>query len=110
MGATPLTLELPPGMQTLEYRYQGLEKTVSYVINQGETIRATIAFDVTLQINARPWALVSIDGSQARELGQTPLSNVTVPVGSVLVFQNPSFPEKKYRVTGKDSTVQIVFP
>jgi len=110
LGVTPLTLQLQAGTQTLEYRYQGLQKTVSHVLKPGETTAATIAFDVTLQINARPWAQVSIEGNPSRDLGQTPLSNVTAPVGSVLVFQNPSFPEKKYRVTGKDSTVQIVFP
>ena len=105
-----MTLQLPAGAQTLEYRYQGLQKAVSHLLNPGETTAATIGFDVTLQINARPWAQVSIDGTPPRERGQTPLSNITAPVEGVLVFQNPSFPEKKYRVTGRDSTVQIVFP
>jgi hypothetical protein len=101
---------MPPGMQTLEYRYQGLQKMVSHMIKADQTTRATVTFEVTLQINARPWAQVSIEGQPVKELGQTPLSNITVPLGSVLVFQNPSFSQKTYRVTGKDSTVQIVFP
>jgi hypothetical protein len=98
------------GLQTLEYRYQGLSKSGSYVVKKGETVRVTIAFDVTLQINAQPWAQVSIENSQGGTLGQTPLSDITVPAGSVLVFQNPKFQEKRYRVTGKDGAILIVFP
>jgi hypothetical protein len=110
MGTTPLTLKLAPGPQTLEFRYAGLEKSATYTISSNETARATVVFDVTLQINARPWAQVSIEGASGSMLGQTPLSDVKVPVGSVLVFQNPGFPEKKYRVTAKDTTIQVVFP
>ena len=45
-----------------------------------------------------------------KPLGQTPMSNVRVPIGGILVFQNPKFPTKRYRVTGTESTIQIVFP
>jgi hypothetical protein len=110
MGKTPVTLELPAGPQRIEYRYLGYEKTISHIIKRAETTKATITFDVNLQINARPWAQVSLDGPRGRSLGQTPLGNVTVPAGSVLVFQNPGFPAKKYRVTGRETAVQIVFP
>src|SRR5262249_35859239 len=101
LGRAPLTLYLPPGLQTLENRYDGLQKMVSHSIKSNETTRATIGFESTVQINARPWAEVSIEGPQGKDLGQTPLSNVTVPVGGSLVFRNPSFPEKRYRVTSK---------
>jgi hypothetical protein len=110
LGTTPVKVRLPAGLQTLEYRYQDLTKTVTRMIKSGQTITETVSFDVNLQINARPWAQVSIEGPEGRALGQTPLSNVTAPAGSVLVFQNPRFPEKKYRVTGRDSTIQVVFP
>jgi len=110
LGTAPLTLQLPQGLQTLEYRYDGLQKMVSHMIKTNETTRATIVFESTVQINARPWAEVSIEGPQGKDLGQTPLSNVTVPVGVTLVFRNPSFPEKRYRITSKDTTIQIVFP
>jgi hypothetical protein len=109
VGTTPLTFQLPPGEQTIEYRYQGFQKTASYVINKNETTRAIITFEVDLQVNARPWAQVSLEGTQKRILGQTPL-NTRVPVGSVLLFQNPRFPDKKYIVTGRDKTVQVMFP
>jgi hypothetical protein len=110
LGTTPITIELPPGLQTLEFRYGNLSKTASYIFKSNETTATTIVFEVNLRINARPWAQVSIEGPQGRTLGQTPLSNITVAAGSVLVFQNPNFPEKKHRVTGTDSTIQLSFP
>jgi len=110
LGTTPLTVDLPPGMQTLEYRYLNMTQTVSHQIISNQTTRATIAFEVNVKINARPWAQVSIEGVQGGALGQTPLSDVTVAAGSVLIFQNPAFPAKRYRVTGKDRAIQIVFP
>lgn len=109
LGFTPLRLQLPSGVQTLEARYQDLRKMVSYVIKSNETTVATITFEVMVQINANPWAEVFIEASQPKPLGETPLS-VTTPVGSVLVFKNPNFPEKKYRVTGKEASIRIVFP
>ena len=33
-----------------------------------------------------------------------------MPIGSVLVFQNPGFPEKRYRVTASDAEIQVSFP
>ncbi len=110
LGTTPVKVRLPAGLQTLEYRYQDLTKMGTHLIKSGQTITATIVFDVNLQINARPWAQVSIEGPEGRVLGQTPLSNMTVAAGSVLVFQNPRFPEKKLRVTGRDNAIQVVFP
>jgi hypothetical protein len=84
LGSTPTTLELPAGTHTLEYR--------------------------PLHINAKPWAQVFVDGVLRRPLGQTPLGEVRVAIGKVLVFENPKYPPKTYRVTGKETTVQVVFP
>src|SRR5262249_24065639 len=100
LGSTPLTVELSPGAHELEYRHDDLKKTVTHIIRSNETTNANITFEVTLQINARPWAQVFVDGIQRRPLGQTPLSDVRVPLGSVLVFENPNFPGKTVRVTG----------
>jgi hypothetical protein len=66
--------------------------------------------EVTLHINARPWAQVFLDGPAMQPLGQTPLGNVRVPAGSVLVFRNPGFPEKTYVVEATDETIQMAFP
>jgi len=110
LGSAPVSLELPAGPQTLEYRHGDLRKTVTHTINSNGTTRAMITFDITVQINARPWAAVSQEGIESKDLGQTPLSGVRVPIGSMLVFRNPQFQPKRYRVTGNETGIQIVFP
>jgi hypothetical protein len=110
LGSTPATLQLPPGPQVLEYRYQGLRQTLTHLIRSRETTTATISFPIKVQINAKPWAQVFVDGLQLTPIGQTPLGDVSVSVGSVLVFQNPGFPDKRYRVTPKDAAIQVTFP
>jgi len=110
LGSTPTTVQLPAGRQTLEYRHGDLRTVVNHTIKANETISAAITFQVTLQINAKPWAQVFLEGTPRRPLGQTPLSGITVPVSSVLVFENPNFPSKTYRVAEKDTAVQVNFP
>jgi hypothetical protein len=110
LGSTPATLQLPAGLQTLEYRYQGLRQTVTHAITAQETTTAIIAFPIKVQINSRPWAQVFIDGARLTSLGQTPLGDISIPIGSVLVFQKPGFPDKRYRVTAKDAAIQMTFP
>jgi hypothetical protein len=110
VGSAPVSLEISAGSHTLEYRHGNLRKRVTHVINSSETTRAMITFDVTLQVNAKPWAEVFLDGIDRKPLGQTPLSGVRVPIGTVLVFENPGFEPKKYRVTGSEAGIQIVFP
>jgi PEGA domain-containing protein len=110
LGSTPTTIELPAGTYALEYRHDNLRQTVTHIVKAKETTTAMVTFDVTVQINARPWAQVFIDGAQRRPLGQTPLSDVKVPIGSALIFENPNFPAKTYRVTGKETAIQIAFP
>jgi hypothetical protein len=110
IGAAPITIDISPGTYTFEYRHDGVVKTATHVVNSNETTRAMVSFDVPVQINAKPWADVFIEGTEMKPLGQTPMSNVRVPIGGILVFQNPKFPTKRYRVTGRESTIQIVFP
>jgi hypothetical protein len=110
MGSVPVSLELPAGTYTFEYRHGNLRRTVTHVVNANETTRTAITFDVSVPINSRPWADVYIDGPQRKPLGQTPLGRVSVPIGSVLIFENPKFQPKKYRVTGNESTIQMQFP
>lgn len=50
----------------------------------------------SLSVNARPWADVSIDGTNA---GQTPLANLTLPVGThQVVFSHPQLGSRTERV------------
>ncbi len=110
IGSAPVSLELPAGIQMLEYRHGNLSKKLTHQINGNETTRAMITFDIDVQINSKPWAEVFLDGVERKALGQTPLSGVRVPIGSVLVFENPGFGKKKYRVIGNETGIQNVFP
>jgi hypothetical protein len=109
LGATPMTLQLPVGKQSIEYRLGDLRTVVNHDIKADKTTNATVTFQTTIQINAKPWAQVFVDGAQRRALGQTPLSGISVPVGSVLVFENPNFASKTHRVTENDTAVQMDF-
>ena len=51
----------------------------------------------TLNINARPWADVSIDGT---DVGQTPLANVSIAIGThEVVFRHPQLGEQRRTIT-----------
>jgi hypothetical protein len=51
---------------------------------------------VTLSVNARPWADVTIDGTN---VGQTPIANASVALGThQVVFRHPQFGEKRQTV------------
>jgi len=109
VGSTPTTLQLPVGRQTVEYRHDELKTVVTHDIKANATTTASVTFPITVQVNAKPWAQVFLEGTPRRALGQTPLGGVTVPIGGVLVFENPNFASKTYRVTDKDTAVQVDF-
>jgi hypothetical protein len=51
---------------------------------------------VSVSVNARPWAEVTLDGNS---VGQTPISNLLVAVGThELVFRHPQFGERRQTV------------
>jgi hypothetical protein len=110
LGSTPTTLQLPVGNQTLEYRHGDLRAVVTHAIKAKETTTALVVFDAVVQVQARPWATVSIEGSPRMPLGTTPLSDVRLPIGSVLIFENPNFPTKSQKVGPDDKAIQMVFP
>jgi hypothetical protein len=110
LGSTPTTLQLPVGNQTLEYRHGDLRAVVTHAIKAKEPTTALVVFDVVVQVQARPWATVSIEGSPRMPLGTTPLSDVRLPVGSILVFENPNFPTKSQKIGPEDKAIQMVFP
>ena len=52
---------------------------------------------VPLNINATPWAEVSVDG---RAAGETPIGNYPVGIGThTIIFRHPDFGERQQRVT-----------
>jgi hypothetical protein len=110
VGAVPVSLDLPAGTYTFEYRHGNLRKTLTHVVNGNETTKVMITFEVTVQINSKPWGEVFLEGTERTPLGQTPLSGVRVPIGGILSFENPAFPKKRYRITGNETGIQNVFP
>lgn len=51
----------------------------------------------TLNVNAQPWADVTLGG---RSIGQTPLANLAVPIGTHdIVFRHPQLGERRQRIT-----------
>jgi hypothetical protein len=38
------------------------------------------------------------------------LSDAKLPIGSVLVFENPNFPSKSHKIVVDDKAIQVVFP
>jgi hypothetical protein len=110
LGSTPTTIQLPVGRQTLEYRHDNLRTVVTHDIKSNQTVTASVTFQENVQINSKPWAQVFLQGPTKRPLGQTPLSGVSVPIGGVLVFENPNFASKTYRITDKDTAIQVDFP
>ncbi len=81
---------------TLSNAELGFEERRQVEIRPGAT--ATIRLDATsaLNINARPWADVSVDGVS---LGQTPIANHSLALGShLVVFRHPQFGERRENV------------
>jgi hypothetical protein len=110
LGSVPVSLELSAGQHTLEYRHGSMRKLLTHVIKRNETAKAMVVFDVSVQVNSKPWSEVFLDGVERKDLGQTPLSGVRVPIGGVLIFENPQFQAKRYRITGNETGIQVAFP
>ena len=112
LGSTPMTMDLPPGAHTFEYRYEGLKKTVTLNVQTGSTTTAVAAFEISVTINVKPFANVFLVADSLIPLGETPLNKVTVPVGGTLAFQYSNLPEKSYRITAKDAngSIYMSFP
>jgi len=107
LGSTPMTLDLPAGAHTFEYRHEGLKKTITLNVQPESTTTTVVTFEITVTINAKPFANVFLVGDSRVPLGETPLNKVTVPVGGALAFQYSNLPEKVYRISAKDANGSI---
>jgi hypothetical protein len=77
----------------LNYR---VERTVEIQAGRRSSLELTVPNGV-LNINAIPWAEVWIAG---RALGETPIANVAVPIGThEVVFRHPELGERRQSVT-----------
>ena len=78
--------------RTLEYQES---RRLEIVPGQTTVVRVE-APTVPVNVNARPWAEVTLDGES---LGQTPISNATVSVGThQLAFRHPQLGERRQTI------------
>src|SRR5262249_25532466 len=104
---------LPTGSHQFQLVNEALEfrTTASVQIVAGKTTNATIAVPSgSLSVNALPWADVEIDG---RQVGTTPLANISVPIGShEIVWKHPQRGERRRTIAvtaGSPARVGIDF-
>ena len=76
----------------------GYRSTQSVQVTPGQVARVKPDWPQgTIAINAAPWANVWLDG---QELGETPVGNTQVPVGThEVIFRHPQLGEQKYTAT-----------
>jgi hypothetical protein len=79
---------------------EALGFTVTRVVNVQPGKVASLSIDLpngVVNLNATPWAEVWIDGQR---VGETPIGNLTVPIGShEVVFRHPQFGEKRHAIS-----------
>ena len=76
----------------------GFRTTQSIQVSPGQVARIKPDWPMgTIAINATPWANVTLDG---KELGETPVGNTTVPIGThEVVFKHPQLGEQRFTAT-----------
>jgi hypothetical protein len=91
---------LPVGSHDIEFVGDALgfraHRTVT--ITPGQTTNASMSLpQAAVNLNAVPWADVTIDG---KDMGQTPIANLMLTIGTHLVtFRHPQFGDKQVNVT-----------
>lgn len=100
LGTNAAPLSLPAGTHTLTLVNTALGFSQTFSTRVAARATATLAADVPLvpvQLNALPWADVTVDG---RALGETPLANVPLPLGTHRVmFRHPELGEQVESLT-----------
>jgi hypothetical protein len=76
----------------------GFRTTQTVQVAPGQVVRIRPDWPMgTIAINATPWANVTLDG---KELGETPVGNTTVPIGThEVVFKHPQLGEQRFTAT-----------
>jgi hypothetical protein len=76
----------------------GFRTTQSIQVAPGQVARIKPDWPTgTIAINATPWANVTLDG---KDLGETPVGNTTVPIGThEVVFKHPQLGEQRFTTT-----------
>lgn len=100
---------LPVGRHELELRASrfGFRTTATVDVVAGRSVVVPVTVpNGRLSVNAAPWAEVWLDG---QALGQTPVANVSVPVGThQIVWRHPQLGERRESVeVGAEAPVRI---
>jgi serine/threonine-protein kinase len=105
VGVSSTSVRLPAGRHTLDLLNAALEfrTSVSVEIPAGGNASAVVTVPKgKLSINALPWADVALDG---RPIGQTPLANLDVPIGThEVIWRHPQLGERRQTVVVKAQT------
>jgi hypothetical protein len=82
---------------TLSNRSVGFQESRKVDVTAGKTVAIRIdPPKVSVSVNARPWAEVSLDGNS---IGQTPIANLLVSVGPHdVTFKHPQFGERSQTI------------
>jgi eukaryotic-like serine/threonine-protein kinase len=96
-GTTRIMLAAGRHDIVLANRSIGFEETRTIEVTAGKTAAVRVEPPkVSVSVNARPWAEITVDGNNA---GQTPIANLMVSVGPhEMVFRHPQFGERKQTV------------
>jgi hypothetical protein len=90
---------LAPGAHRLVFRNDdvGFAQARNVTVARGKAASVTVEIPAQrVAINATPWATVSVDG---RQVGETPIGNLSLPVGPhAVVFRHPQLGEKSARL------------
>jgi hypothetical protein len=99
LGTTDDRIVLPAGSHELEFVGDelGFRARRTVTVSPAQSTNVTISLpQAAVNLNAVPWADVSIDG---KEIGQTPIANLMLPIGAhQVVFRHPQFGEKQATV------------
>lgn len=120
-GVSPIQLPLPPGQRTLEFKYEGVVRSVPLLVKDGEIARHRFEFiraaepspasTGTLQVTTDPSRVtIAIDGAVK---GTSPLSIRDLAAGehSVAVRFASGTVERKIQVApGSTASVQVSMP
>jgi serine/threonine-protein kinase len=96
LGRTGSPIAIAEGTHQLDLVNEalGFRSRQAATVKAGQLTNLTVAVpNGKLSINAAPWADVWIDGTAA---GQTPLANLSLPIGShEVIFRHPQLGEQR---------------
>ena len=96
-GASRIMLAAGRHELVLANRSLGYQEARKIEVTAGQTTALRVeAPKASVSVNARPWAEISVDGTN---VGQTPIANIQVAVGAhEMVFRHPQLGERKQNV------------